>query len=292
MADELEKNKKLPSLLDIVARSKIGKVCEHYETQKEQENNEDRIIEEAFGQTTNILFGKKLRKIDEYSNWLGRHTRKVERVSSVLSGKAIFIPDYANYRKIPKDRLACTSEVVCSSAVSDEDLSWITFKNVHEKIGKIAIFDIELMEGANSGLNDCAISVDSSNCYRSSVTEYSKFCGYCFWPRNCQHVFGCDSPFDSSFSINCYSCTQLTRCFEIDCCGYCSDLYFGHNCENVHQSMFCFNVKNRRNCIGNAQYSQVEYLRIRNSLVSQIATELEWKKELKLDIYNLGCRRI
>ena len=131
------------------------------------------------------------------------------------------------------------------------------------------------------------ISVDSSNCYKSSAVVYSKYIGYSFWPRSCQYLFDCDSPFDSSHCINIYSCTQQTRCFEIDCCGYCSDLYFGHNCENVHDSMFCFNAKNLRNAIGNGVLPPDKYKAVKASLLSQIAGELEKKKDLKWDIYNI-----
>lgn len=76
----------------------------------------------------------------------------------------------------------------------------------------------------------------------------------------------------------------------IHCCGYCSDTYFSHNCENVHESMFCFNVKNRRHNIGNAQYDENEYNKIKSSLMVQMIEELEDKKSLKIDIYNIGCK--
>jgi len=63
-----------------------------------------------------------------------------------------------------------------------------------------------------------------------------------------------------------------------------------HNCENVQDSMFCFNTKNLKNAIGNAQLAQEKYLGVRNALLAQMHAELEKKKELKLDIYNVGAR--
>jgi hypothetical protein len=89
--------------------------------------------------------------------------------------------------------------------------------------------------------------------------------------------------------MNIYSCTHQTRCFEIDCCGYCTDTYFSHNCENVNDSMFCFNKKNLRYAIGNAPLPQNDYKRIKSSLLAQIADELNSTKDLRYDIYNILC---
>ena len=76
---------------------------------------------------------------------------------------------------------------------------------------------------------------------------------------------------------------------EVDSCESCSDLYYSHNCENVHDSMFCFNSKNIRNAIGNVALTTPDYMRIKKMIVQQLADELETKKDLKWDIYNVGC---
>jgi len=52
--------------------------------------------------------------------------------------------------------------------------------------------------------------------------------------------------------------------------------------------MFCFNKKNLSFAIGNAELPQAEYSRIKASLVSQLADELERKKTLKWDIFSLA----
>jgi hypothetical protein len=298
MREELEKNKKLPSIIELVGRGKDEKLETPKIGQMEVKYSEPKTdkskIESEFAKTYSTLFGRKPNGgIDDYSEWLIRHTRPtLERVSA-MSGRKLILAPHAQYANLPKDRLLSSEEAEAfgkSVKLDASEVEALSMKNAHEKINKLAFFDIEMADGANDNIIDCAIYADSVNCYKSSVTVYTKNCAYSFWPRSCQYLFGCDSPFDSTFCINCYSCTQLSRCFEIDCCGYCSDLYFGHNCENVHQSMFCFNMKNRRNCIGNAEYSKEDYGRIRGSLLSQIADELEKSKDFKLDIYNIGSR--
>ena len=216
----------------------------------------------------------------------------MERKSSA-SGSALYLPDAVNYTRIPKDRLLTELEALelgRSVSLSAEEAEGIAVSNAHERIGPIAFFNIELSEGNNINNPECAVCYDSSNNYRNSLTFYTKKSGFNFWPRDSEHLVGTDSPFTSQFSINIYSCTNQVRCFEIDCCGYCSDSYFLHNCENMKDSMFCFNVKNRKNEIGNASLPQDKYKSVKAALLGQIVGELEKKKDLKWDIYNVACR--
>ena len=74
----------------------------------------------------------------------------------------------------------------------------------------------------------------------------------------------------------------------MDCSNKCSDSYFLHNCENVNDAMFCFNVKNLRNAIGNSQLPPDKFQKTKSSLVEQMFSELEKKKSLKWNIYNIG----
>lgn len=290
--EELARKRELPSLIDIVGRSSEIPSIAQLDVKYSSLRSDKAKIESSFEKVYSIIFGREPSGgIDSYSGWLMRHTRPSKECVSAMGGRKLMLAQYARYQNLPKDRLLSSEEAEAfgsSARLVPEDVESLTLKNAHEKISRIAFFDVEMIEGTNENVIDCAVYADSVNCYKSSVNIYAKNCGYCFWPRSCQYLFGCDSPFDSSFSINCYSCTQLSRCFEIDCCGYCSDLYFGHNCENVHDSMFCFSMKNARNAIGNAVYSQQDYKRIKSSLVGQMADELEMTKGLKWDIYNLG----
>ncbi|MFH1520809.1 MAG: hypothetical protein ABID61_04135 [Candidatus Micrarchaeota archaeon] len=290
MAEELMKKKRLPSLIELVEKSKVKVSTVAVQNAPISKLNKSGI-EDAFSKTTKVLFGKTLSgSIDDYALWLTRHTRGVETRFSAVNGQELFTASYANYPKLPRERLLNADDAEGlgnRTSISKEDAQSLSLKNVHEKIGYLAFFNVELLEGTNQNQINCAVSIESSNCYRSSVTEYSKYCGYSFWPRNSQYLFGCDSPFDSNFSINCYSCTSLARCFEIDCCGYCSDCYFCHNCENVHDSMFCFNVKNLRNAIGNTPISREKYQQTKTDLKNWIVEKLEQKKEVDLDVFSL-----
>ena len=53
--------------------------------------------------------------------------------------------------------------------------------------------------------------------------------------------------------------------------------------------MFCWNVKGKRYAIGNTQLDPVKYKQVKDAVLNQMADELEKNKELKWDIFNIGC---
>ena len=293
MAQMLTKDCRLPTLVGILAGAKTAKPEIKLGKQPAEEIYDKARIESSFLQTTKLLFGKPLEGgVDAYSKWLVRHTHPIIEGKSAASGHALVMPSAQNYPRLPKDRLLTKAEGLefgAKNSISASDAESLSLSNAGGKISPIAFFNIEFVEGKNRNNAECAVCFESSDDYRTSMTFYSKKCGYNYWPRDSESLFGTDSPFTSQFSINIYSCTNQVRCFEIDCCGFCSDSYFLHNCENMRESMFCFGVKNRKNCIGNAELPPEAYKKIKETLAGQMHDELSKKKDLHYDIYNIGC---
>jgi len=143
----------------------------------------------------------------------------------------------------------------------------------------------------NLNIIECATSGDSAHCYRSTPVVFSKYAGYCFWPRSSEHSFGCSALLSSEFNIRCFNSVKLSRCFECDFCRNCSGLYFSHNCENVHDSMFCFNAKNLKYAIGNCEVGRERFMKVKAALLAEIGARLEKDKKLPWDIYSIGARK-
>jgi hypothetical protein len=291
MAHMLKKKKKLPALVDIAAKCSGMKPEITLQTQK-PEPTDKRPMETAFAKTYSLLFGKPPSgDMDAYSEWLMRHTRKIEYIPSAFSKKKVVRYDYASYFEIPKERLLKREEAIAlgeQAKIGEGEATSLTLSNSHEKISPIAFFTSEYQEGTHSNLIDVATSSSSTNCYRSSPAVYSKYCGYTFWPRSTEHAFGCTSLLDSEFCINCYWSVKLRRCFEMDSCRTCSDCLYCHNCENLTDCMFCFNTKNKRYSIGNVEVGREKFLEMKQLALSAISRSLDSKHDLALDIYNLG----
>ncbi|MFH1470839.1 MAG: hypothetical protein ABIF01_03760 [Candidatus Micrarchaeota archaeon] len=293
ITQELKSKKRLPSLLELVGRSRERMPGVELSSEESNEESNREPMERAFSNTTGLVLGKQLKGIEEYSAWLKKHTRTIKEYNSAISGKRILsIPIILSVPPIPEERTITLSEGAKFgelASLGKEDVEAISMSNVHEKIGRIAYFVVDALVGENSNLIDCTYCLSSVNCYRSSAPVYSKNCGYTFWPRTCSDLFGCDSMLDSSFSINCYFSVKLTRCLEMDACRDCSDSYFSHNCENVRDSMFCFNSKNLRRAVGNVELPRDKYESVKSSLLSQISEELGRTGDFGWDIYNIGA---
>ncbi|MDD5337511.1 MAG: hypothetical protein PHS02_03440 [Candidatus ainarchaeum sp.] len=294
IAEELKRNKRIPSLIEIVGKAPLEKPAYSGQLPEQTEASDKKSIEEAFSKTAQVLFGKPLSfGMDSCNSWLQNNLHAQETCTSAFSGKPVYRWDYSCYFKLPKNRLLKESEAQAigpTLKLSAKEIEGIALSNAHERIGKIAFFTPEYYDGANYNLIECATSTESMNCYRSSPIIFSKYCGYTFWPRTTSYVFGCDSILDSVCCINCYNSVKLNRCFELYLCRDCSDVYFSHNCENVHQSMFCFNTKNKKYAIGNKEFAPDEYAKIKSMLLGRIAGELEAKKEVKYSVFNIGSR--
>ncbi len=164
-------------------------------------------------------------------------------------------------------------------------------KKLGNALSSVAYACFQKNNGAITNVKNCAVVMDSSDCYEGTAYVNSKKCGYCSWPRESEYVFGSAVTWSCAFCFKCFYSKKLTRCFECDNCESCSDTYYSHNCENIRDAMFCFNAKNQSYSIGNAPLPMDKYKSVKASVLEQIAGELEKNKNLKWDIFTIGEKK-
>ncbi len=295
--EELLSKRRVKSIIDMVNDAKFYK--EKHEALKQAlkgktwEKREENLqkVEGEFSKTTSLLLGKPLHGIDNYRKWMERHTWFTPDSESSLTGRKIVVADYCNLAQIPKNRLILKEEweaIKGEVSLTEKEVESLSMQNAEETIGKIAYMPFDYSVN-NKNIPGCSTAIHSSNSYRVVPLIYSKNCAVTSWARYSENIFGSVAMLESSFCLNSYYSKKLNRSFECDSSKYCTGLYFSHNCENVHDSFFCFNAKNLRNAIGNFQFSPQEYNKAKSALLEQIHSELENKKELKWGIYNIGC---
>ncbi len=292
--DELEAKKKLPSLLEVIGDAKPdyapAKVAIASLKAPAEEEKTTAPMEEAYARTCKLLFGKKMGGLKDGRKWLQERILKGKEEKSALSGKPVFVGDYAKYGEVPSARIVAIEEadalsVKLAPAFAPEKL---TLQNAGEFVRDIAYMAFDITDGVNKNVINAmeyAYSVNCLNCFPAVRTKNS---AYDFWTRTAEGVFGCGVLFDSQFCIHCYQSAKLSRCFECDACRECTGLYCCHNCENVHDSMFCFNAKNLKYAVGNAEVGRVKYLEVRKMVVDELLKRLETQGTFGFDICNLG----
>jgi hypothetical protein len=235
-----------------------------------------------------VLFGEEVGELAPFAPWLKEYDYATRSERSSISGKPITLTmdDYA-----PSARFLSLDEVNFGKKFSPiplDDLKDIDSlaRAAQERMaytGNVVLGNSSHVEGSTS-------VYDSHYVLDSTMVSRSKYVAYSRWESEAEYCFGGFGTTSGSFTIK-NSGSNLTRCLEVDSCESCSDLYFSHNCENVRDSMFCFNVKNLSHAIGNAELPAEQYKKVKASLVSQMADELEEKKDLRWDIFTIGARQ-
>lgn len=292
---ELKKKKTFPSFLDMakesIQKSKSPPQAFSIPPAKEGETDKQ-VIEDEFRKTTKIVLGRELSNMDSYADYFLGYTWKMDREKSCVSGRKVWVTHYASLESVPRNRLLKWNESFeIGRRVKLEENELGSVSQIRENLYKIAFFSPELQAGENKNTIDTPVHGKCVNSYHSSLTGLGKNYVFSSWTRRCNNTVGCTLPYLSDFVINTYYSSRITRGFEVDGSRDCMDLYFSHNCEALQDGMFCFNVKNLRRAIGNAQYSPDEYKKFKSAILEQVADELEKTKSLRWDIYNIGCAR-
>ncbi len=294
--ERLLREKRLPGISDIFAgvapNCLLLKQAMAAAPEWKLEKLDKALIEKAFSEATKIVLGKGLAPIDAYSKWLSRDSSIIlKNEKSCASGKPLLVSDYAGFLSYPKDRLVTQEEADYLGeklrAGEDEALQ-ISLANAGKTLSGIAYFCPIWSSGNLKNNIDSPLNLDSQDCYRGALYILSKLCGFCFSPRSCEYSFGCREGRHNSFCINCHFSTKIARCFEVDSANNCTGLYFCHNVENVHDSMFCFNVKNKRYAIGNVEVGRERFLEAKKALLQALVGMLEGERDLPISAYNLG----
>lgn len=112
-------------------------------------------------------------------------------------------------------------------------------------------------------VNLCAFS---KNCYLTSHADHNENCSYASglkFSNDCVDVTMVQN------SQLCYECLNVFRGYRnawcVDC-EDCSDMYFSKNCVGCSDCIGCVNLRGKKYCIFNMQYSKEEYLAKREEL--------------------------
>ena len=246
-------------------------------------------IEKAFQDTTKMIFGKALSGLDNYEEWLTTRVTKGKLRSSSTSKKKVYVPTYGMFRFIPDDRVADLGSFMQLSALNIPIEEADTLASISKKMPTLATFIIEFEEGTNLDVESSSIYKNLVNAYKIVDCFYSKHIAYSFFSDHCEHAFGISKCFNCNFSIDVHDSRDIIRSFEVDFSKNCADVMFCHNCDNVRESMFCFNEKNLRYAIANTVVGREEYTKVKAILVDYMLEQLERTHKLDLDIYNVGC---
>jgi hypothetical protein len=293
IAGELKRKGKLPSVFELAGRAKPASAPQIPRNVEITDFGSDMDeVEKEFGVAMGTIVGKAPEKMQKYAQWLGKYSGIGARaVKSAADGEKLGIAGYCHNFDFPKDRVVRREHALAigrANAMDAKALGKISFAAMPELVSNIAYFSQEYFAGKNLNLSGTQITYSAVNSKDSTIVINSKNCAYDYYVESSKSVFGCNALRKSSYALKCCLSSMLTRCLEVDSSKNCSDGYFMHNCENVHDSMFCFNTKNKRNAIGNAELPKEKYLWIKEMVKGELSAELAAKGTLGLSVFSLA----
>lgn len=283
MVEKLKKNKMLFSIADIslFGRKKIPKEKIEYDGQVPPK------VEESFNKTTQLVLGKETQNIKLYSTWLSKRIMKVIKIKGAFGTPTYKVDGLPVIKEINPERLVTLKEALDSSSKNignptsslEELLAWAS-KNVY--------FTMEFIDGYNENTVDTPSIFTATNVFKLWDATNSKYSAYSSAAIQSDFIFGSYLwNLYSQFCIKCYDVFNSKACFEVDCSNYVRNSYFCHNCENLDNAMFCFNVKSLNYAVCNTEVGREEFLRIKKILLDYINKQLDEKKRIEMDIFEI-----
>jgi hypothetical protein len=285
---QLRADKRFPSLFQLVP-NKTPTALPKLAASK-LEHGDMRPIEKGFSSTYEVMLKRKPISITALESWLGNHTVRLAEARTPFGDETYTPLNHGIISEMPNKRLVTIEESFELGKIALDETSISSLDKIIGALDKIAFFSAEFITGENHNIIKSPLLLSSANIYKGYEATYSENTGLTSLSLHSKNVYGCHRIIESQFCLKCYNSLYLNRCFELDACLKCADSYFCHNSEALGDCMFCFNAKGKRHAIGNNELELVKYKSVKDSVLEQIADELEKKKSLHYDIFNIGAK--
>src|SRR3989344_8139054 len=153
----------------------------------------------------------------------------------------------------------------------DYDFSRPFFVQYHELLERTPRLALSNKNAVNSEY--CNYTVNNKNCYLCFSTGHSEDCLYC--GPNMTKNKSC---------INCAMLYNSEQCYSSVDCDKCYATHYGQNSENCLNSAFLFNCRNVQDCLGCVNLRNKKYC-----IFNEQFTKEEYEEKLK--DYNLGSHK-
>ena len=232
-------------------------------------------LDKSWKSTCKIVFGEEIGELKEYEDWLREYLPKRQKRTSHVSGKdvALALDLYSDdARFISADELKELSVPLNINEIKDMDSLIEAVSEKWEYSGNRIFGNSKNVEFSDF-VTDSHFVSESSDVTRSSYI----FASTQIWDSS-RYVFGSSSVLGNEFAIRNLRSDNAKRVFEIHFCIESSDAYISSNCFGCNDIMFSFNLRNKRNCIGNLQLPPDKYLELKKKLLAEVRDELKKNK--------------
>ena len=215
--------------------------------------------------TCRILLGGEVGELEEFEAWLRDCTGPRHIAASEKSGKDVVSYDG---RYSQKARWVSLDEVSFSEKPAAFDINSLKdIDSILQAVSEQIIYTGNIHLGNSTQIENSTTVMDSHYIYDSesvwtskNVAHTTHVIGECVFGGHCA---------SNDFLIRC-NCIMCERCFEVSKCELSSGIYFSHGLAACRDCMFSFNLRAKRNMIGNLQLTKEKYASLKQKLVAEM----------------------
>jgi hypothetical protein len=234
-------------------------------------------VNSAFKATCKVIFGQEIGSLSGFAPYLEEMMFPYQTKKSCVSGKPVivsndFYPKNASF--VSQDELGSLKFPPLNvNEIKDID-------SLFEAASERAVYCGNKQFGRNTDVEDVDNCVDCACVFHGHSLYQVKYAAYSSTLRESEYVFGvCGFP-NTHFGMRVCDGVGSNRCFETYYGTNLSDMYYAFNCVGCSDCIFAFNLRSKRNVVGNLELPKDEYARLKKKLVSEMAEELSKKKRL------------
>ncbi|MEK6978700.1 MAG: hypothetical protein AABW86_00620 [Candidatus Micrarchaeota archaeon] len=250
----------------------------------------DPQIQKSWKSTCKILLKEEIGNLEDYEEWLLNYVNPVSFKKSALSGKDVIVSSekacrgakYLGHAEVEQYLKGIGTAKFNINDLKDIDSAVGALQERAYYIGNVVLGNSQNVEIANRCIN-------SSFIYKTQDVYDCKFVACSSVLRFAEYIFGGNAIGEASrYNIKTFETYKNVRCMETIRNYVASDCYFTGSLESCGNCMFSFNQRNKNYMIGNHQFSQEEYLKLKDKLIEDIRETLKAKKNLPslIDIIN------
>ncbi len=238
-------------------------------------------VNDAWKSTCRTLLGAELGELGEFADYLRRYIDPIHQRPSSLSGKMVTLSDeelapkarIIGFEEMDNYRNHTSQMALDINQIKDIDSIASALKEKFYYTGNVVL-------GNSAQIEDSHRCTNTFHVRESHEVADGQFIAFSTMTRYCDYVFGASIMGESSYLIKVLYSYKAMRCMECTHALRSSDCYFGANLEDCTDCMFSFNLRAKRNAIGNLTLEKSEYLPLKAKLCREIADELRAKKNM------------
>ncbi|MFH1286121.1 MAG: hypothetical protein ABIH99_06085, partial [Candidatus Micrarchaeota archaeon] len=222
------------------------------------------ILNKNWKSTSRILFGEELGELKDYKNWLLEYTKALRTEKSAVSGNDVSLASTEYCKTAKFERL---EEV--NFGKKFEPLSLNEMKDIEsiiEAVQERVYYTGSIVLGNSKFVEHGTNVSDSFYVYESADIDASEYVAYSSLLKWGKWAFGYSFGGELNCVVKGFNAGRVQRGFEFTQLDKCADIYYGAALEGCNDCMYCFNIKGKRNCIGNLELPKEKYLELKKKI--------------------------